>query len=106
MSPTPVQGEHDTPHAAERILSISYNAAMIPDAIKSRPTASPFKPFVLKMGSRDTYTVNHPELVSVSPGGRRMILWTGEEQSVDLDVLLVEPLGDAKNNGHGRRRSA
>lgn len=85
---------------------VRYHLRMIPEAIKSRLTTSPFKPFVLKMGSGDEYVIRHPEFVSMSPGGRRLILWISDEESVDLDVLLVESLKDAKQNGNGRRRSA
>lgn len=77
---------------------------MIPDAIKDRLGSSPFKPFKLKMGSGETFTVAHPELVSISPGGRRLILWVGEERAVDLDVLLIESVQDASENGAANRR--
>ncbi len=79
---------------------------VIPDAIKSRLSSSSFKPFSLKMGSGEIFTINHPELVSISPGGRRLILWVGDEQSVDIDVLLIESVRDAEGNGRSRRRSA
>jgi hypothetical protein len=79
---------------------------MIPDAIKERLASKPFKPFVLKLGRGETFDVRHPELVSLSPGGRRMILWAGEEHAVDIDVLLIESLREANGNGHRKRRSA
>jgi hypothetical protein len=78
---------------------------MIGDAIRDRLKASPFKPFVLKMGSGDRFEVRHPELVSLSPGGRRMILWVGPERAVDIDVLLIESIQDAPPTQR-RRRSA
>jgi hypothetical protein len=79
---------------------------MIPEAIKARLGASPFRPFVLKMGSGEKFVVRHPELVSLSPGGRRMILWVDDEQAVDIDVLLIESIRDSEDSGHRRRRSA
>ncbi|HRQ73678.1 MAG TPA: hypothetical protein PLU35_11680 [Phycisphaerales bacterium] len=79
---------------------------MITEAIKARLNTSPFRPFDLKMGSGEVFSVRHPEMVSVSPGGRRLILWVGDEASVDLDVLLIESLRDASSNGRHRRRSA
>lgn len=78
---------------------------MIPDAIKDRLTTRPFGPFVLKLGSGEQFEVRHPELVSLSPGGRRMILWAGEERAVDIDVLLIESLQEPNGNRH-RRKSA
>ncbi len=79
---------------------------MIPDAIKDRLSAAPFRPFVLKMGSGEKFVVRHPEFVSLSPGGRRLILWVGREQAVDVDVLLIESIQEAPGNGNRRRRSA
>ena len=78
---------------------------MIPDAIKSRLRNAPFKPFVLKLASGESYSVRHPEFVSLSPGGRHLILWIGENAYVDIDVLLVESIEQARGNGH-RRKSA
>jgi hypothetical protein len=77
---------------------------MIPDAIKDRLTAKPFKPFVLKLGSGDSFVVRHPELVSLSPGGRRLHLWIGDEQAADIDVLLIESLQESSGNGRGKKR--
>lgn len=79
---------------------------MIAEAIRERLAAAPFKPFVLSMGSGESFTVKHPELVSLSPGGRRMVLWVGDEAAVDIDVLLVESVREVSENGHRKRRSA
>lgn len=79
---------------------------MIPAAIKERLSSQPFKPFVLKLVGGEKFEVRHPELVSLSLGGRRMILWVGEEKAVDIDVLLIESLQESARNGHQRRRSA
>jgi hypothetical protein len=79
---------------------------MLPDAIQARLTASPFRPFVLRLTSGQALEVRHQELVSISPGGRHLILWTGENRPVDVDVLLVESIGQSSGNGRGKRRSA
>lgn len=63
---------------------------MLPDAIKSRLHASPFKPFELRLASGSSYRVSHPELASLSPGGRHLILWVDDNRYVDIDVLLIE----------------
>lgn len=78
---------------------------MITDALKSRLSAAPFKPFVVRLTSGASYAIDHPELVSLSPGGRHMILWLGEDRYVDIDVLLVESI-EQKSPGRGRRKSA
>lgn len=79
---------------------------MIADALKERMAASPFRPFALKMGSGEIFEIRHPELVSLSPGGRRAILWVGDDRAVDIDVLLVESIREIGRNGHRKRRSA
>lgn len=79
---------------------------MIPDAIKERLATRPFKPFVMKLGSGETFEVRHPEMVSMSPGGRRLILWVAEEKAVDIDGLLIESVREGGGNGHHKRRSA
>jgi hypothetical protein len=77
---------------------------MIPDAIKSRLAQAPFKPFRLRLTSGDSYTIRHPELVSLSPGGRHLILWIDDNRYVDIDVLLIETIGQPPRNG--KRRSS
>ena len=76
---------------------------MIADAIRERLSARPFRPFALKLGSGDRFVVSHPELVSLSPGGRRLILWVAPEKAADIDLLLVESIQEQSRN---RRRSA
>jgi hypothetical protein len=78
---------------------------MLPEAVKARLKAAPFKPFDLRLTSGETYTIRHSELVSLSPGGRHLILWTGDNSYVDIDLLLVEHMSEAGGNGH-RRKSA
>jgi len=78
---------------------------MIAEALKTRLKASPFVPFVVRLSSGASYAVEHPEFVSLSPGGRHMILWVGEDRYVDIDVLLIESV-EAKAAGSRRRRSA
>jgi hypothetical protein len=79
---------------------------MIPDAIKSRLNNAPFKPFELRLTSGVKYVVPHPEMVSLSPGGRQMILWIIDNAYVDIDVLLVESITQADGRGPRRRKSA
>lgn len=79
---------------------------MIPEVIRQRLTSKPFRPFVLKLGSGETVVVRHPELVSLSPGGRRLILWVADERAVDIDLLLVESVREQGGPGRERRRSA
>ncbi len=78
--------------------------AMTPDVIKDRLATKPFRPFVLELDSAERFEVRCSELVSLSPGGRRMIFWADAERAVHIDVTRIESLQEP--NGHKRRRAS
>jgi hypothetical protein len=78
---------------------------MIADGLKARLASAPFKPFTLTLGSGQSFTVPHPEFASLSPGGRHLILWVGDDRYVDIDVLLIESIDSTSSNGRGVRRA-
>ena len=64
--------------------------------------ATPFRPFRIRYGSGREIPVRHPELVTLSPGGRTAIVWRPDESEESfevLDVLLIETLDPI--DGHG-----
>ncbi len=79
---------------------------VISDAIKSRLGAFPVQAVAMRLASGATYDVPHPELVSLSPGGRHLILWIDDNRYVDIDVLLVESIEQASGRGRRGRRDA
>jgi hypothetical protein len=73
------------------------------DGFKKMLDASPFRPFLIRYGSGREIPVRHPELVTLSPGGRTAIVWRPDESAESfeiLDVLLiesVEPMNGSRN---------
>jgi hypothetical protein len=58
--------------------------------------AEPFCPFVLHAASGKEYPVNHPELAMRTPGGRTVVVATGDETTAVLDLLLIESISFPK----------
>jgi hypothetical protein len=54
-------------------------------------TARPFRPFLVKMASGQTFTVRHPENAACDPRGRDMIVFEGRDIH-QIEMLLVEDL--------------
>jgi hypothetical protein len=45
-----------------------------PDQLRTMITARPFLPFLVKLGSGQTFTVKHAENASCDPKGRSMVV--------------------------------
>ncbi len=80
---------------------------MTTDRLRTALARKPFVPIILKTTGGREYRVDHPELVSFSPGGRTINLWVSDDAGMWIDVLMIESI-HVINNGHGkqRRRSA
>lgn len=65
---------------------------MRPEQLRERLQASPFRPFTIHMANGRSLHVRHPEMLSVSPGGRSAVVWSGEESFDVIDVMLVTSL--------------
>lgn len=59
-------------------------------------SAKPFLPFTIHLADGDALRVNHPELLTLSPGGRTGIVWTSDERFQIFDVLLVTELSNVE----------
>ena len=49
----------------------------------------PFRPFTLHMADGGSFTVMHPDFISVSPNGREALFRDNESNSHYIDILLV-----------------
>lgn len=75
---------------------------MTSDGFKKMLGATPFRPFLIRYGSGRAVPVHHPELVTLSPGGRTAVIWRPDESEESfeiLDVLLIESLDFIPSNG-------
>jgi hypothetical protein len=67
-----------------------------PDQLREMITARPFRPFLIKMASGETYTVRHPENASCDPRGRAMAVHDNDGVHL-LEMLLVEVMEPVKS---------
>ena len=76
--------------AADGGASYIHDESMTKEAIKERVHAAPFQPFAVRLPDGRTYEVPGADYVSLSPGGRTLILYTedGEGHRI-LDVALI-----------------
>jgi hypothetical protein len=54
--------------------------------------ASPFWPFTIRLADGRSFLVRHPEFLSHSPSGRKMIVHHDDDSYSVLDLLLVTEL--------------
>jgi hypothetical protein len=65
--------------------------------------AQPFEPFVLRTADGREFKVSHPEVLSISPVGRTIVVMTPDGAHEVLDLLLVASIH--VGNGRTRRRA-
>jgi hypothetical protein len=64
--------------------------------------ASPFRPFRIHLADGRHLDVKHPDFIARSPSGRTATIYTAEETSETIELLLVTSLETL--NGARRRR--
>lgn len=83
---------------------------MTTDRLRNAIAARPFRPFAIHLADGNKLRVPHPDFVSLSPAGRTLVIYEGEgdhEQANILDLLLVtrlefDPLAPAgRRTGQG-----
>jgi hypothetical protein len=79
---------------------------MISDQLREVLHARPFQPFTAYLADGRKLTVDHPELMWVTPGGRTAYLAIGRETTERVDVLMITSISTGERNGRGRRRKA
>ena len=85
---------------------------MTSDKLREVLRAEPFNPFVVHMADGRALTVNHPELMAISPSGRIAYLFeTGDrhDSGHHIEILMItsiEVRSARPGTGRGRRRKA
>lgn len=54
--------------------------------------AKPFRPYSIKLADGSQLRVRSPEFVAITPGGRTVIVVTGDDDYEVVDLLLVTAL--------------
>ena len=62
------------------------------DQLRSAREAAPFRPFTVHLADGRALRVPHPDFLSVSPGGRTVIVYQADERFSIVDLLLVTEL--------------
>ncbi len=75
---------------------------MLGETIKEFARAELFVPFVVRMNDGRRFTIEHPDYISVSPHGTRVIIYDRKEHETHLSGLLVASVEPVKN---GQRRA-
>lgn len=66
---------------------------MAPDRIREALTATPFRPFTVELAGGKRIPVKQVDYTRLSPAGRTLIVFTDDEDSMEMnDVFLISHL--------------
>jgi hypothetical protein len=63
---------------------------MVIQSIREFNRAVPFKPYRVRMVSGETYAVQHPDFMSISPKGSFVIIYGADETPHHLSAILID----------------
>lgn len=67
------------------------------EQLRTLRNANPFRPFTIHMADGRSLRVMHRDYLSMSPGGRTVIVYQGDEAFSILDLLLVTEISVEAN---------
>lgn len=62
------------------------------EQMRATREAHPFRPFTLRLADGRSFRIQHRDYISMSPGGRTVIVYQTDESFSILDLLLVTEL--------------
>lgn len=78
---------------------------MLGSTVKEFARATPFVPFVVQMNDGRQFIIEHPDYISISPKGGKLIVYDANENETHLSGLLVAAVQAARHR-KPRRGSA
>ena len=63
--------------------------------LRAAHKAVPFQPFTVHMADGRSFRVPHPDFLSMSPGGRTVIVYEENDEFSILDLLLMSEISTA-----------
>ena len=84
---------------------MGFISTMLGATIREFAHAMPFTPFVVRMNDGRRFAIEHPDYISVSPQGGKLIIYDAEENETHLSglhVASVEPLKKRRSRGTAR----
>ncbi len=76
---------------------------MVIESIREFNRAVPFLPYEIHTASGESYTVPHPDFISISPRGSFVIVIDANDRPHHLNALLIERA--SLLNGHRHRKA-
>jgi hypothetical protein len=62
---------------------------MTSQQLRAAHQAAPFRPFVIHMADGRSFSIPHPDFLSISPAGTTVIVYQDGEEFSILDMLLM-----------------
>ncbi len=59
------------------------------EAIRAAIKFKPFRPFTIQTGSGESYLINHPEIIIVSPDGTSVVGFPNQGEIAIIDVASI-----------------
>ena len=70
-------------------MMLRYVVGMLGSTVKEFARAVPFVPFIVQMNDGRRFIIKHPDFISVSPQGGKLIIYDRNENETHLSGLLV-----------------
>jgi hypothetical protein len=65
---------------------------MTTEQLRSALRSTPFRPFTIRMADGRTFSIAHPDFLSVSPAGRTVVVYHPDDSASIVDLLLMTEL--------------
>lgn len=75
---------------------------MVIESIRQFNRSVPFVPYEVHTNGGETYTVPHPDFISISPRGSFVVIIDKHDRPHHLSAILIERVSPL--NGHARRK--
>jgi hypothetical protein len=65
---------------------------MTTEQLRTAHRSKPFRPFNIRMADGRTFSIPHPDFLSVSPVGRTVVIYHPDDSASIVDLLLMTEL--------------
>jgi hypothetical protein len=65
---------------------------MTTEQLRTAHRDTPFRPFTIRMADGRTFSIPHPDFLSISPAGRTVVIYHADGSASIVDLLLMTEL--------------
>jgi hypothetical protein len=65
---------------------------MTTEQLRSAIRSTPFRPFTIRMADGRTFSIAHPDFLSMSPAGRTVVIYHPDDSASIVDLMLMTEL--------------